>query len=146
MPTRKPIVVTESKPGPEWDMDYTLQENPEWKTELQRRHERDIMIKMRLQEGRNVFYRSSGWSLYPQVHCGDGCTYTPVTSEQEVQVNDIVFCEVQPGDRFYAHLVLEAEEDWRSDKMRYIIGNASGRQNGWCHIEHIYGRLVKVEK
>ena len=28
---------------------------------------------------------------------------------------------------------------------RYVIGNASGHQNGWCHIEHIYGRLVKVD-
>ena len=145
MPTRKPIVVTESKPGPEWDMDYTLQENPEWKTELQRRHERDLMIKERLLRGRNVFYRSSGWSLYPYISSNDGCTYAPVTSEEEVLVNDIVFCEVQPGNRFYAHMVLEVQEG-SSGKMRYIIGNAGGRQNGWCYIEHIYGRLVNVER
>ena len=145
MPTRKPCVVTESKLGPEWDIDYTLQESPDWQTELKRRRERDIMIKARLQEGRNVFYRSSGWSLYPHVHSGDGCTYTPVTSEQEVQVNDIVFCEVQPGNRFYAHMVLEVQEG-SSGKMRYIIGNARGRQNGWCYIEHIYGKLVEVAR
>ena len=145
MPTRKPCALTESKPGPEWDIDYTLQESPDWETELKRRRERDIQIKAQLKEGRNVFYRSSGWSLYPYVSSGDGCTYTLVTSQKQVQVNDIVFCEVQPGDRFYAHLVLEAQEG-SSGKMRYIIGNASGHQNGWCHIEHIYGRLVKVEK
>ena len=87
--------------------------------------------------------------MYPYVESGNGCTYEPVTKDEEVNVKDIVFCEVRSwnGRRitFYAHMVLEKELDW-SRKMRYIIGNASGHQNGWCHIEHIYGRLVKVDK
>ena len=91
-----------------------------------------------------MYFRSSGCSLYPYVLPGDGCTFTPVTDQNQVRVTDIVFCEVQPLGRFYAHMVVEKQEE-SSGKMRYIIGNASGHQNGWCHIEHIYGRLVKVD-
>ena len=147
MPTRKPCVVMESKDalGPEWDIDYTRQGWPDWGTEKLRRRERDFYIKAQLKRGLNAYYRSSGWSLYPYVESGDGCTYSPVTSQNQVKVEDIVFCEVQPGNRFYAHMVLEAQEG-SSGKMRYIIGNANGHQNGWCHIEHICGRLVKVER
>ena len=44
MPTRKPCVVMESRHelGPEWDIDYTLQDSPDWETELLRRRERDL--------------------------------------------------------------------------------------------------------
>ena len=81
--------------GPEWDIDYTLQGSPDWPTEMKRRLERDIQIKAKLQRGEPAFYRSSGWSLYPYVSSGDGCTYMLVTSQNPIQVRDIVFCEVQ---------------------------------------------------
>ena len=111
--------------------------------------ERDVQIKAELQAGRNVYFRSSGCSLYPYVLPGDGCTFTPVTDQTKLRVTDIVFCKLQPLNAIYypfhyAHMVVEKQEE-SSGKMRYIIGNASGRQNGWCHIEHIYGRLVKVD-
>ena len=151
MPTGKPIAVMEyhMQLGSEWDIDFTLLGNPEYDDELRRRYERNIRIKKKLLSGQNAFYRTSGWSLYPYVSANNGCTYKPVTEEDQVQKGDIVFCEVRSwcGGRitFYAHMVLEAELD-SSGKMRYIIGNAIGHQNGWCHIEHIYGRLVKVDK
>ena len=85
-----------------------------------------------LQLGMPVIYRSLGWSLYPRVWPNDECTYEPVTSADDVNENDIVFCQVQPGDRFYGHLV------WR----KWFL---EGRPNGWCSIEHIYGRLVRCE-
>ena len=133
----------------EWDIEYMRQEDLEDPgyayMELKWRWENDVQIKAQLQEGRNVYYRSWDLSLYPYVLSGDGCTYTPVTSQNQVRVSDIVFCEVQPFVWFKAQMVLEAQEG-SSGKMRYIIGNASGHQNGWCHIEHIYGRLVKVER
>ena len=134
--------------GSEWDIDFTLLGNPEYDDELRRRYERNIRIKKKLLSGQNAFYRTSGWSLYPYVSAHNGCTYTPVTKDDEVQVWDIVFCEVRSwcGRRltFYAHMVLDAELQ-SSGKRRYIIGNATGHQNGWTDIDHIYGRLVKVD-
>ena len=69
--------------------------------------------------GSDVAYRSSGRSLEPRVMEGSRCTYEPVTSVDQVVTNDIVFCEVQKGDRFYAHLV--SEKEWhRRDKCFYF--------------------------
>ena len=83
---------------PELDVDWTLSDD--WAKELRLREVRNEMIKKQLQLGRPVIYRSSGWSLYPRVWPNDQCTYEPVTSADEVQEDDIVFCQVQPGDRF----------------------------------------------
>ena len=94
--------------------------------------------------GYHVCYRSSGWSLYPRVHSNDQCTYAPVWSGDEVRKGDILFCQVQPGDRFYAHHVKEKELWAATGKYYYTIANIEGRENGWCCIEHIYGRLVEV--
>ena len=112
------------------------------------------MIKAKLKDGQTVVYRSSGWSLWPRVASNDQCTYLPVTSPSEVAENDIVFCEVQPGDRFFAYLVIrkdwqpeERKEEWRLNqpgRWKFTIGNLAGRENGWCHMEHIYGKLVHV--
>jgi hypothetical protein len=102
-----------------------------------------------------VIYRSSGWSLYPRVWANDQTTYEPVISDDMVQEGDIVFCEVQPNDRFYAHQVLRKE--WHRARLAtgvsaecavggewyFTIGNIEGRENGWCRIEHIYGRLTE---
>ena len=94
---------------PEDDFDQTL--GHDWLTELDRREERNVELKRMLLEGYTVAYRSSGNSLLPLVASGDRCNYTPVTSETQVLVNDVVFCEVQKGDRFYAHIVARKEWD-----------------------------------
>ena len=87
--------------------------------------------------------------MYPYVSSDDVCTYGPVRREEEVNVGDIVFCEVNSRDgrrlSCYARLVLDKERD-NFGKMCYIIGNASRHENGWCHIEHIYGRLVSIDR
>ena len=145
MPTRLPPFVMEGRHEvtPELDVDWTLCHD--WDTELVRRNERNRLIKAQLQERRSVCYRSSGWSLYPRVHSNDCCTYDPVSHESEVQVDDIVFCEVQPGSRVYAHLVKMKEWQRAQQKWKFTISNMQGRENGWCFIEHIYGKLVHVE-
>jgi hypothetical protein len=144
MPTRLAPFVLESRhetaPSPLLDVDWTLCEDRG--EEMKRRKMRNEMIKDKLKAGRSVCYRSSGWSLYPRVHCNDQTTYDPVTSDDQVQVGDIVFCQVQPYDRFFAHLV--KEKIWRNAAWCFIISNIAGYVNGWCFIEHIYGRLVEV--
>ena len=101
------------------------------------------MIKNQLLLGRPVIYRSSGWSLWPRVWPNDQCTYGPVTSADDVNEKDIVFCQVQPGDRFYGHLV--SRKWFHNDEWYFTISNLKGRENGWYAIKHIYGRLIRCQ-
>ena len=127
---------------PEFDVDWTL--CPEdWGMELRLREVRNEMLKEQLQLGRPVIYRSSGWSLHPRVWSNDRCTFEPVTSADEVKEDDIVFCQVQPGDRFYGHIV--SRKWFEHGEWYFTISNLKGRENGWCSITHIYGRLIRCE-
>ena len=126
------------------DFDWTLV-GGNWDEEWKRTEERNEFIKAKLLVCTSASYRSSGWSLYPRVHQNDCCTNAPVTSPDEVKQDDIVFWQVQRGDRFYAHLVKTKQWDDDHAQWEFIISNISGRANGWCHINHIYGRLVSVE-
>ncbi len=94
--------------SPELDVDWTLSAN--WAEEQRLREVRSELIKTQLQAGIAVCYRSSGWSLCPRVRSNDQTTYEPVTSADMVQVDDIVFCQVQSSNRFFAHLV--SSKDW----------------------------------
>ena len=143
MPKRLPPFVLEPhEVRPELDVDWTLSEDIA--VELRSREIRNDMIKEKLQAGRSIVYRSSGWSLYPTVHANDACTYDPVNNHDEVWPADIVFCQVQPNDRDYAHLVLDEKWSDKWNQFVYTIGNMKGRENGWCYLQHIYGRLVDV--
>jgi hypothetical protein len=152
MPTRLPPVVYYDKHDIPigLDSDWTLCPDDQGK-EYARREARNVMLKEALLEGRSVCYRSSGWSLWPKIHSNDQTTYDPVTAASaEIQVGEVVFCQVQPGNRFYAHLVLRQKWDSFSEagsggEWRYFIGNMKKCVNGWCHLQHIYGRLVDVE-
>ena len=142
MPTRLPPFVLEGahEVTPELDVDWTL--CPEdWEKELRLRHQRNLLIKEKLLEGKSVCFRSSGNSLAPRVCSNDQATYEPVTNEKEVQVDDIVFCEVQPNDRFYAHIVKRKE--WCRGEWIFTISNIQGRPNGWCAMRHIYGKMTQ---
>ena len=111
------------------------------------------MMKKQLQSGKSAQYRSSGNSLYPRVWSGDCCLFEPVFDCKNLKEGDIVFCEVQRGNRFYAHKILSirwdhstaasAHTEWR---RVFTIGNNRNppRENGWCFDEHMYGRLVEV--
>ena len=68
-------------------------------------------------------------------------TYAPVTSADMAQVDDIVFCEVQTSNRFYAHLV--KNKYLQGGAWVFKISNMQGWVNGWCRIEHIYGKLIE---
>ena len=91
------------------------------------------MIKELLQKGKNVCYRSSGNSMAPVVKSGDLCEFVPFQEGSSVaysiNVGDVVFCAVQPKNRFYAHFVLEKQFDARRGEQYCIIGNKDGLQN-----------------
>ena len=149
MPTRPPpFVVFERHQVPnELDYDWTL--NADKKEEKKQRQERNLMIKEKLQNGRTVQYRSSGWSLWPKVRPNDMCTFEPVASTESVEIDDIVFCEVQPHYRLFAHIVSHIGTYWNDNKFPqgksfYEISNIRGHRNGWCYIKHIHGKLIDV--
>ena len=135
-------------------------DNPDWTIcpnnrpmEVVLRERRNAIIKERLQSGESVSYRSSGWSLYPKGSSGDECSYVPVTKSEEVKVHDIVFCQVKPTWRFYAHIVKEKTEKWVNEGdytqgtvTTFKISNLRGYVNGWCTMESIYGKFVEIRQ
>ena len=132
----------ESIPGSEYDYDWTM--GP-WDRarELRRRQLRNMMIHEKLLEGATVVYRQSGWSLYPIVSSNDRCTFKPVRHPDQVQEQDVVFCLVQPNDRHYAHWV--KKKYWAYGDWCFTISNLAGRENGWCQMKHIFGKLISAE-
>ena len=109
------------------------------------RWDRNVQIKEQLQRGEHVCYRSSGNSMWPTVKSGDLCEFAPfpeAASAEDIEVRDIVFCKVQPRNRFYAHIVLRKEYDDVHGEWCCIIGNKDNHENGWAYMETIYGRLM----
>ena len=129
--------------APRMETDWTIPNDPSDGADEQRlRRIKNDIIKAQLQEGRTVQYKSSGNSLYPHVHSNDVCVFEPVLYPETIKQDDIVFCEVQPKNRFFAHKVLKFE--WHGGKRYFTIGNQKGFRNGWCEDHHIYGRLIEV--
>ena len=113
-----------------------------------------IELKRMLLAGNTVAYTNSGRSLEPKIYSGDKCTYEPVKCTYGVLENDIVFCELQDGDRFYVGLVRKKWFDEDEDCYYFTITSTKGRfingrvvyGLGWCEIGHVYGRLSNVDQ
>eukprot|EP00973_Karenia_brevis_P049864 6924028-Karenia_brevis.AAC.1 len=90
---------------PHRDFDWTLTVNNDTGLEHRRREIRNVMIRDTLLSGKNVVYRSTGWSLHPIMSSGDNTYWAPVTKDEDVQEKDIVFCCVQKSQRYYGHIV-----------------------------------------
>ena len=94
------------------------------------------------------------WLLFQS---GDAGTFHPIQAvtamhgttlrkeASEIGVGDIVFCQVQHSQQYYAHIVLRKEHDYHANEPKFWIGNIEQRFNGWCFREHIYGILVGVK-
>ena len=141
---------------PDWAIVKGSRRDPEkWKLEISLRDQRNMMIRESLDAGRSVFYTSSGTSMWPLVQSNDACLFhliQAVTADygvhaihkkaSEIGVGDIVFCQVQPSQQYYAHIVLSVEDHLGP---KYWIGNIEGNKNGWCLRQHIFGILVDVQ-
>ena len=138
-------------PGDEFDFDWT-QKSQNRALELALRQVRNVMIKEQLQNGEGVAYRSSGWSCYPRIHSDDLTYLSPINRETDwynLKVDDIVFCEVQPGNRFFCHPIHKIEECWRRETWQwekvYTIGNLDrSRVNGYVFRDGIYGTFDRA--
>ena len=90
---------------PSEEEDWTLDAN--WETQLGLREVRNSLCRDMLLTGRSVQFRSSGNSLYPLVRSGDVTMWEPVRDHSQLEVGEVVFCVVQPNDRFYGHMIHE---------------------------------------
>ena len=163
-PTRLPDLVFESphEAAHSFHEDWTRvpgsSSDPElWEKELKVRELRNNLIRDYLVDGRSVFYKSSGNSMWPLVQSDDAIILHPIQAvtaddgmpfqkeASEIGVGDIVFCQVQRSQQYYAHIVLEVERDYYAQESKYWIGNIERKINGWCFREHIFGILVEVQ-
>ena len=85
---------------------------------------------------------SGGDSLLPLIRYSDVVVLAPISSEADLKVGDLVFCEVQPGNLFYCHEIHRI--NYKAPAAKYTILSNKGMENGWCNIEHIYGRVIEV--
>lgn len=96
---------------------------------------RDAWIA-RLRAGETVSFREGGNSMAPRIKSREKCTYSPVSSLDDIAVGDAVFCRV--GSNFFTHLVTAI----RGEQVQ--ISNNHGHINGWTNIGHIYGKVIKI--
>ena len=164
-PTRLPNLILQDshEAAPPFHEDWTVVEGSrhdaeKYAQELRLRDQRNRLIREFLQDGRSAFYKSSGDSMWPLVQSNDGITLHPIQAvtdmddrhavhkeASEIGVGDIVFCQVQTSQQYYAHIVLSTQDDLHAKETKYWIGNLQQRPNGWCYREHIYGILVGVQ-
>ena len=125
-PTRLPDLVLSSQheATPRFHVDWT-QCPEDWEKELRLRDSRNRLIRENFDAGKSVFYTSSGNSMWPLIQSGGAILLHPIRAvtakdgvhamqkdESTVQVGGVVFCQFQRSNCYYAHLVLQIEEDW----------------------------------
>ena len=83
--------------------------------------------------------------MWPVVKSGDPCQFEPFPEGSSVadsiNVDDVVFCAVQPNNLYYAHFLLEKLVDACRNQYYCIIGKMDGYRNGYCYMGTIYGKL-----
>jgi phage repressor protein C with HTH and peptisase S24 domain len=95
-----------------------------------------------LQRGEQVSFRPSGNSMTPRIHSRDLVTIQPIPDHTTIREGDAVLCKV--NGNIYVHKVYAI--DGRAPELRFQIGNNHGHINGWTWQQHVYGKLIKVEK
>ena len=154
--------------GSELANDWTLDENRG--KEFALRELRNELIKDKLQKNQKVVYRSSGWSCYPYIWSNDLCYYAPVHKQffaektccywslvywddhkqnwYQLDRGHVVFCAVEPGNRFFAHPIKHIEWTYPGEshimQPRYTIANLAGHENGHSSTNMIWGVLYQV--
>ena len=134
-PTRLPDLMLQSphEASPSFLEDWTRVAgsdiDPEkWEKELKLRDSRNRMIHQYLVDGRSVFFKSSGSSMWPLVQSGDACTFHPIQAvtamdgrhavrkeASEIGVGDIVFCQVQRSQKVQRSRPTTLEEELAGD-------------------------------
>lgn len=94
-----------------------------------------MLLVEKLKKEGQIKFRPTGNSMNPKIKSGELVTINAVSSLDEVEVGDAVYCKVK--GRIMLHLV-SAKKDGQVQ-----ISNLSGHVNGWT--KTVYGKLVQVE-
>ena len=89
----------------------------------------------KLQAGEVIITSEKGNSMSPLIESNQLHKLTPVSSWEEVQVDDIVYCRVH--GHYYTHLVHAINEN-----KGCLIGNNKGHINGWT--KAVYAKVTNV--
>ena len=127
------------------EMRYSFEDDGD---EARERAMTNNMIKEQLQKGRSVQYRAGGDSMYPWVHSGDCCLIEPAIECDGLKTGDIVFCQLDPHERYFAGKIMEVMmvQDTTAGSARHRRKYWIGDENDCCYEEHIYGKYVEVVK
>ena len=93
-----------------------------------------------LQAGRPVEFRPTGGSMKPHIQSGQLVRVTPIVTEKDLKVGDIVLCNVNGND--YLHFIKAIDITKNGKTLHFQIGNAHGGINGWA--TKIFGRLTAL--
>lgn len=94
----------------------------------------------KLQAGETVQFRPRGYSMRGRVENKSLCTVAPLSGPPSE--GDVVLCRVNGNS--YLHLVKAVKTE--RGKLRYLIGNNVGHDNGWIGLNGIYGVLIRNER
>lgn len=90
----------------------------------------------RLLSGETITTKEKGNSMIPLIYSNQEHVLAPVTSWEEIEVGDIVYCRLS-GGRHYTHLVTA-----KDDKRGLQISNNKGHINGWT--KTVYGKVTEI--
>lgn len=93
-------------------------------------------VKTELEEDGTSRMKCFGNSMTPILESGSLLEFE---KQEEYEIDDIVFCKVK-GRHIDAHKI--TKKDQQKDKIRYMIANNKGFENGWT--QTIYGKVVNI--
>lgn len=89
----------------------------------------------RLLSGETFTTKEKGNSMVPLIYSGQEHVLAPVSSWEECDVDDIVYCKV--SGRHFTHLVTAKDQ-----KRGLQISNNKGYVNGWT--KNVLGKVIEV--
>ncbi|KKQ35540.1 MAG: hypothetical protein US50_C0012G0005 [Candidatus Nomurabacteria bacterium GW2011_GWB1_37_5] len=93
----------------------------------------------RLRAGEHVVHSEGGNSMAPVIGHREPVLLAPITDENALENNHIVFCKV---NSFFTHKIKSIQT--MKGKRRYQISNLKGHVNGVISIDKIYGKVVAI--
>ena len=94
-----------------------------------------------------MHFQVAGWSLWDGACKDQFCLFEPITSASDLAIGDYVFCQLQPGGRFYAQKILHIGVDPAfGPEIKYTIWTNNTEGLGDTYRAYIYGRLCEVSE